>query len=104
MGSMGRTQEGLELAESRLRHRGPVGIVVNGLESLGVIPQSQFTEAHGKDKRHLVQEEVQLGVEEVRTSRMVSMQQQEAQKRWAGALEMKLTWNDIWKSHIVLSL
>lgn len=44
-----------------------------------------------KERWHLVLEEVQADVEDVRTSRMVSM------LRWDGALERKLTWNDIWK-------
>ncbi|XP_048863711.1 uncharacterized protein LOC125738598 [Brienomyrus brachyistius] len=93
-----RAQEGLELAESRLRHRALVGTVAVGRAGLGSFPQPRFHRAQGKDRRHLVLEEVRAAVEEVRTSRMVSMQQQGASARWEGALGRKLTWNDIWKA------
>ncbi|XP_053183947.1 LOW QUALITY PROTEIN: uncharacterized protein LOC128367182 [Scomber japonicus] len=93
-----KAQEGLELAESRLRHKALLGTVASGRAGLGAIPQPRHDKAQGKDRRHLVLKEVRAGVEEVRTSRMVGMRQQGAWTRWEGALERKLTWNDIWKT------
>ncbi|XP_049324773.1 uncharacterized protein LOC125789951 [Astyanax mexicanus] len=93
-----KVQEELELAESRLRHRALLGTVAIGRTGLGFIPQPRCDLAQGKDRRHLVLEEVRAGVEDKRTSRMVSMQQQGASTRWEGALERKLTWNEIWKA------
>ncbi|XP_039590572.1 uncharacterized protein LOC120514312 [Polypterus senegalus] len=93
-----RAQEGLELAESRLRYKALVGIVATGRAGLGAIPKPQYNKAQGKVRRELVLEEVRAGVEEVRTSRAVSMRQQGAWTRWEGALERKITWNDIWKA------
>ncbi|KAK0135126.1 hypothetical protein N1851_029059 [Merluccius polli] len=93
-----KAQEGLELAESRLRHKAMVGMVAIGRAGLGAIPQPRYDRAQGKERGDLVLEEVRAGVEDVRTSRMVSMRQQGASTRWEGALERKLTWNDIWKA------
>ena len=93
-----RAQEGLEQAESRLRHKALVGTLAIGRAGLGAIPQPRYDRAQGKERRDLVLEEVRAGVEDVRTSRMVSMRQQGASSRWEGTLERKLTWNDIWKA------
>lgn len=65
---------------------------------LGAIPQSPYAEAFGKDRYHLVLQEGQRVVEEVRMARMVSMRQQGAWTRWEGTLEKKLNWNDICKA------
>ncbi|XP_061571176.1 uncharacterized protein LOC133424524 [Cololabis saira] len=89
-----RAQEGLEVAESRLRHRALVGTVATGRAGLGAIPQPRYEKVRGKDKRQLVLKEVRAGVEEERTSRMVGMQQQGAWTRWEGALERKVTWSE----------
>ncbi|XP_075904972.1 uncharacterized protein LOC142903304 [Nelusetta ayraudi] len=90
-----RAQDGLEVAESRLRHRALVGTVATGRAGLGAFPQPCYEKAHGKDKRQLVLREVRAGVEEERTSRMVAMQQQGAWTRWEDALERKVTWSEI---------
>ncbi|XP_054628013.1 uncharacterized protein LOC129179159 [Dunckerocampus dactyliophorus] len=93
-----RAQDGLVVAESRLRHRALVGTVAMGRSGLGAIPQPCYEKAHGKDKRELVLKEVRAGVEEERTSRMVGMQQQGAWTKWEGVLERKVTWSEIWKA------
>lgn len=59
---------------------------------MGSHPQPSYEKAQGKDKRQLVLEEVQAGVEEERTSKMVGMQQQEAWTSWEGALDRQMTW------------
>ena len=93
-----KAQEGLEVAQSRLRHRALVGTVATGRAGLGAFPQPRYENAHGKDKRQLVLKEVRAGVEEERTSRMVGMQQQGAWTRWEGALERKVSWPEIWRA------
>ena len=85
-----KAQEGLELAESRLRHKALVGTVAIGRAGMGAIPQPRYDRAQGKERRDLVLEEVRAGVEDARTSRMVSMRQQGASTRWEGALERHL--------------
>lgn len=89
MGMKLRAQQGLEV-ESWLRHRALLGTVAIGRAVLRAIPQSPHAEACGKDRYHLVLQEGQRGVEEVRMSRMVSMRQQGAWMRWEGPLEKKL--------------
>lgn len=93
-----KAQEGLEVAESRLRHRALVGTVAMGRAGLGAIPQPCYRKARGKDKRQLVLKEVRAGMEEERTGRMVGMQQQGAWTRWEGALDRKVTWAEIWQA------
>ena len=89
-------EEGLETAESRLRHRVLVGTVATGRVGLGAIPQPRYGKAQGRDRRQLVLEEVHAGIEEERTSRMVGMRQQGAWTRWESAMEKKVTWNELW--------
>lgn len=45
-------------------------------------PSGQIRKAKGKERRHLLQEEVRAGVEEERASRMVGLKQQEAWTKW----------------------
>lgn len=52
----------------------------------------------GKKGRHLVQEEVRVGLEEIRTSKAVGMKQQGAWTRWENAVERKVTWAELWKA------
>lgn len=64
--------------------------MATGQAGLGVIPQPRYDKAHGKDRHHLVLEEVRAGVEE---------DQQEgghvAAGRLEGALERKISLTDI---------
>lgn len=69
-----------------------------GRAGLGAIPQPLYDRAQGKERQDLVLEEVRAGVEDVRINRMMSLQQQGTSTRWEGALERKLTWNDICKA------
>lgn len=68
----------LEIAESLLRHRTLVGTVETGRFGLGALLKVQYDEAQGRDKRHLVLEEVRDGVEgeDRMSSRRVGMWQQ----------------------------
>lgn len=69
-----------------------------GRAGLGAIPQPLYDRAQGKERQDLILEEVRAGVEDVRISRMMSLQQQGTSTRWEGALERKLTSNDICKA------
>lgn len=81
-----------------------VGTVAIGRAGLGAIPQPLYDRAQGKERQDLVLEEVQAGVEDVRISRMMSLQQQGTSTRWEGALERKLTWmTSVKQSHSVSS-
>lgn len=90
-----RAQEGLEIAESQLRHRALVGTVATGQAGLGANPQPCYDKAHGRDHRQLVLKEVRAGAEEERTCRMVGMWQQGAWTRWEGMLEKNISWSEI---------
>lgn len=56
---------------------------------LGAILQPCLDKAHGRDRCQLVLYEVQAGIEEEQTSRMVGMQQRGAWTRWEDALEKR---------------
>lgn len=88
----------LERAETRLKHRALVGTVAIGRSGLGAIPQPRYDKVHGKERRDLVLKEVRASAEEVRVTRFVNMRQQGASSRWEGAIEKKLTWNEIWSA------
>lgn len=49
-----RAQEGLGIAEFRLRYRALVGTGATGRLGLGAVPQACYNKAQGRDKRHLV--------------------------------------------------
>ena len=93
-----RAKDGLEVAESRLRHKSVVGVLTRGRAGLGTLPQPLFEKAQGKEKRQLILEEVRLGIEEERASKMVGMQQQGACTKWEGVLERKVAWSEIWQA------
>lgn len=79
-----RAQEGLEAAESQLRHKALKGTVVTGHAGLGAFLWPHYERAHGKDRQELFLKEVRAGIEEQRTSRMVGKQQQGAWVRCVG--------------------
>lgn len=88
-------QEAVELAESRLRQKALVGTVATGRAGLGYFPKTIISQVRGKEKHHLIQEEVRAGVEEERVSRAVGLRQQGAWTRWESALQRKITWTNI---------
>jgi len=65
---------------------------------LGSSTTPHYNKATRKDRRVLVQDEVQASLEEQRSSRMVGMQQQGAWTRWEQAVECKVSWAELWKS------
>lgn len=63
---------------------------VHSTQGVGFLPGTRINNARGKERQHLVHEEVWAGVEEVRASGTVGMEKQ-------GASQQKITWSDIWK-------
>ncbi len=57
-----------------------------------------LTPSKGKERCHLVQEEVRAVTEEERTCRTVGMRQQGAWIRWENAIERKVIWAELWKA------
>ncbi|KAL7837203.1 hypothetical protein SRHO_G00269140 [Serrasalmus rhombeus] len=57
----------------------------------------------GKERQHLVQEEVRAAVEETRSCKAVGMRHQGAWTRWENMIERKVTWTETWKAepHLV---
>ena len=88
----------LDVAESRLRQKALVGSIATGRAGIGYFPSTRVDKAQGKERQHLIQEEVRAGVEEVRASRMVGMGQQGAWTKWENVLQRKITWSNIWKA------
>ncbi|KAI2645803.1 Regulatory protein RecX [Labeo rohita] len=85
----------VELAESRLRQKALVGTVATGRVGLGYFPKTLISQARGKERHHLLQEEVRAGVEEERVSRAVGLRQQGAWTRWESTLQRRITWANI---------
>ncbi|XP_056906313.1 uncharacterized protein LOC130535346 [Takifugu flavidus] len=80
---------------ARLRQKALVGAVATGRTGLGYFPKTQVSLARGKERHHLLQEEVRAGVEEERVGRAVGLPQQGAWTRWESALQRKVTWSNI---------
>lgn len=59
-----RADKALEVAESQLRQKVLVGSIVAGCMGIGYFPANRVAKAKGKERQHLVQEEVQAGMEE----------------------------------------
>ncbi|XP_041934289.1 LOW QUALITY PROTEIN: uncharacterized protein LOC121697073, partial [Alosa sapidissima] len=65
---------------------------------IGYFPSTRVDKAQGKQRQHLIQQEVRAGVEEERASRMVGMGQQGAWTKWENVLQRKITWPNIWRA------
>ncbi len=74
-----------------------MGSIATGHVAIGYFPAIRVDKAKDKERQHLIQEEVQVGVEEERASRMVGMGQQGAWTKWENVLQSKITWANIWK-------
>ena len=72
------TTEELNIAEERLRQIILVGTVAKGRTGLGYFPRPRIEAMRGKERRHLVQEDIQKGVEEGRITKMIGLSQQGA--------------------------
>ncbi|XP_077380867.1 uncharacterized protein LOC144020874 [Festucalex cinctus] len=90
-----RAEKAVEVAESRLRQKALVGVLATGRAGLGYFPKTQVSQARGKERHQLLQEEVRAGVEEERVSRAVGLRQQGAWTRWESVLQRKVTWSNI---------
>lgn len=66
---------------TRLRQKALVGAVAIGRAGLACFPKTQVSQAPGKERHHLLQEEVRAGVEEEHVSRAVGLRQQGAWTR-----------------------
>lgn len=73
--------EAVKLAESHLKQKALVGTVATGRRGLGYFPKILISQTHGKERHHLIQEEVRAGVEEERVIMAVGLQQQGAWTR-----------------------
>ncbi|XP_063058826.1 uncharacterized protein LOC134452393 [Engraulis encrasicolus] len=93
-----RADKALEVAESRLRQKVLVGSIASGRAGIGYFPSTRVDKVQGKERQHLIQQEVRAGVEEERASRMVGMGQQGAWTRWENVLQRKITWPNIWRA------
>lgn len=69
--------------------------VARGRAGLGYFPRTEIRKAMGKERRHLLQEEVRPVVEEERASRVVGLKQQGAWPRWESAVHQRITWDNI---------
>ncbi|KAK7901244.1 hypothetical protein WMY93_018013 [Mugilogobius chulae] len=94
-----RAEEAVEEAEGRLRHKMVMGAVAKGKAGLGLLNVPRFDKAQGKERRHLIQEEIRAEAEEERKVRAITMKQQGAWTKWEQAKVRKVTWNDLWKTH-----
>ena len=62
------TKAAVQDAESRLRHKDLMGVVVHGRAGLGMFPTPQHKECKGMEKWKQIQEDVRAAVEEGRSS------------------------------------
>ncbi|XP_057679565.1 uncharacterized protein LOC130908002 [Corythoichthys intestinalis] len=95
-----KAEKAVEVAESRLRQKALVGTVATGRAGLGYIPKTQVSQARGKERQHLLQEEVRAGLEEERVGRALGLRQQGAWTRWEGTLQRKVTWSNIMQADL----
>ncbi|XP_029943214.1 uncharacterized protein LOC115385372 [Salarias fasciatus] len=92
-----KAKEAVDRAEARLQHNILVGNTAVGRVGLGSFPKPCYGKARGREKRHMVQEEIRAEVEEDRWVKMVAMYQQGAWTRWDHAEQRKTTWPELWR-------
>ena len=80
----------LQVAEERLRHKDILRSIAKGRAGLGFFPSTHTISAKGKERRHLILEEVRKGVEEGRYGKMVGLSQQGAWTRWEDVEKKRL--------------
>lgn len=73
-----------------------MGMVTQGRLGLGVITRASWNEAKAKDRKEMVQKEIQAVEEESRQARAVAMKQQGSWTRWGSVRGRALSWKDIW--------
>lgn len=87
-----------QVADAHLRQKTFIGMVERGQSGLGFLPSIQVDTAKGKERQHLLQEEVRAGVEEVRASKMLGLRQQGAWTRGENTQWRKITWPELWQA------
>ncbi len=90
-----KVEKAVEVAESCLRQKALVGTLATGRAGLGYFPKTQVGKAKGKERHHLLQEEVRAGVEEEGVSRAVGFRQQGVWTRWEITLQRRITWSNL---------
>lgn len=84
-GKKWQAQEAVTKAEARLRHKMLVGSVTMGKADLDCFPWPRCNLACGKEKRHLIQDEIRAEVEEECYSNMACMSKQGTWTSWEHA-------------------
>lgn len=84
-GKKWQAQEAVTTAEVRLRHKMLVGSVTMGKAGLDYFPKPRCNLACGKEKHHLIQDEIRAEVEEERYSKMACMSKQGTWTSWEHA-------------------
>ena len=79
----------LEIAKERLKHKALVGTVAVGRAGLGYCTNKDIRIATGKEYRHLLQNEVRAGVEELIFGKMDALGQRGVWTRWDDILKRK---------------
>lgn len=70
---------------------------VHSTHGTGSLPGTRINDTQGKERQHLVHEEVWAGVDEARASGTVGMGEQGAWTKWENASQQQITWSDIRK-------
>ena len=86
----------LQVTGEKLRHNAIIGTIGKGQSDFGYHPSIQIPKAECKEYQHLLQGEVCVSMEEVRSSEMASLSQQGAWTRWENVVQQKITWADFW--------
>ena len=90
------TNDAIEKAESRLRHKELVGATTVGRQGLGFQEHRRWSQSSVREQRGMVQDEVRGMVEEERCVRAAAQSQQGRWTTWENAMERKFTWKDLW--------
>ena len=90
-----KASEAVSNAKQRLMHKDLVGTVVRGREGLGCSPRQSWYGANARQKRQLVEGEVQSMQEEQRVVRAASMSKQGSWLNWESIPAKKTTWKDL---------
>ena len=80
-----------------LQHKEIMGITNIGKKGFDRAEGKWWSKASGKERRELLQKEVRLQEEEVRSAKAVGMSNQGAWTKWEGVTPRKLSWNEILK-------
>ena len=88
----------MKRAQEQLRHHDIVGTVCKGRLGLGNYGTCHLSGASAKDKRDRVVQQTRQLIESERMASAVGQPKQCTWTQWDSALDMSLTWNEIWKT------